>query len=107
MIFRRRTRPDGSQILIRFTAQVMNEVRLDQGSLAAAMVAEGLGAPSQGWRPPEVPCYAWLEYVLEVTGIITRSLRLLAGPPEVVEREQLAIAQAEGFGGSMGTFVDQ
>lgn len=103
-VFRRKTRPDGSQSIIRFTAQVMNEVRYEQGALAACAVAEGLGAPPQGWTPPTMPPFAWSEYVLEATGRLTRALRLLAGSPEVAERERLAILADEGFGGSSGTF---
>lgn len=104
-IFRRRTHSDGSRAPIRFTAQVMNDVRSEQQALAVAMLAEGLGAPPQGWKPPEMPAYAWMEYCLEATGHLTRALRLLAGSPEAAERERLAMLTAEGFGGSMGTSV--
>lgn len=105
-LFRQRTRANGDRVAIRFTAQILNEVRAEWGALAASCVAEGLGAPPQGWRPPEMPGFAWMEYVLEATGHLTRSLRLLAGPPEVAERERLAMATAEGFGGSLGTSVE-
>lgn len=103
-VFRRRSRPDGTSAVIRFTAQVMNEVRYEQGALAACAIAEGLGAPPQGWTPPTMPCFAWSEYVLEATGRLTRALRLLAGPPDVAERERLAMLADEGFSGSSGTF---
>lgn len=104
-MMRRRTNADGARVIVRFTAQVLNEVRSNHGALAASAIAEGLGAPPQGWRPPETPCYAWVEYSLEALGHMTRALRLLAGPAEVAERERLALMAADGFGASVGTFV--
>lgn len=92
-LFRRRTR-NGAHLVTRFTAQVMNEVRLEQGALAACLAAYGLsGGKSVGWQPPEAPSYAWFEYCLEATGRLTRALRLLCGPPEVAALERAA---AEG-----------
>ena len=86
--------------LVRFTAQVMNDLRYDEKTLAAAMIAEGLSGRPQGWAPPtDMPCYAWFEYCMEVTGCLTRGLRVLAGPQAVVERE--LAAEGGSFAGSM------
>lgn len=102
-LLRRRTTDKGARVIVRFTAQVMNEVRLEWGALAAAMIGEGLSGLPQGWVPPAIgtPCYAWVEYCLEATGGLTRGLRVLAGTPEVRAREQAA-ADAGAFAGSLG-----